>query len=62
MADRPILRGMATISFFADDVVAARKWYSDLLGAGRLQLTLFVGIPYLSRHDTNAHQNKGVER
>jgi hypothetical protein len=23
---------MATISFYADDVVAARKWYSDLLG------------------------------
>jgi predicted enzyme related to lactoylglutathione lyase len=32
MADTPILRGMATISFYADDVVAARKWYSDLLG------------------------------
>ena len=27
-----ILRGMATISFFADDIAAAKKWYSELLG------------------------------
>jgi predicted enzyme related to lactoylglutathione lyase len=26
------IRGIATISFFADDVKAARKWYSELLG------------------------------
>lgn len=26
------LRGIATISLFADDVKAARKWYSELLG------------------------------
>ena len=26
------LRGMATISFFANDVKAARKWYAELLG------------------------------
>jgi predicted enzyme related to lactoylglutathione lyase len=27
-----MLRGFATISFWADDVRAARKWYSQLLG------------------------------
>jgi predicted enzyme related to lactoylglutathione lyase len=27
-----MLRGLATVSFWADDVVAARKWYSELLG------------------------------
>ena len=26
------LRGMATVSFWTDDLPAARKWYSDLLG------------------------------
>jgi predicted enzyme related to lactoylglutathione lyase len=27
-----MLRGLATISYWADDVGAARAWYSDLLG------------------------------
>ena len=27
-----MLRGLATISFWADDVLAARAWYSELLG------------------------------
>jgi predicted enzyme related to lactoylglutathione lyase len=26
------LRGLATISFYADDVEAAREWYTELLG------------------------------
>ena len=26
------LRGMATVSYFADDVKAAKKWYAELLG------------------------------
>jgi predicted enzyme related to lactoylglutathione lyase len=32
MSTKPILRGIATISFWADDVIAARKWYADLFG------------------------------
>ncbi|MEU4289810.1 VOC family protein [Kribbella sp. NPDC026596] len=27
-----MLRGLATVSFYADDVKAAREWYSKLLG------------------------------
>lgn len=27
-----MLRGMATVSYWADDVKAARAWYADLLG------------------------------
>lgn len=27
-----MLRGMTTISYWADDVVAARDWYRELLG------------------------------
>src|SRR5690349_17604105 len=32
MTDTPLLRGLSTISFYADDVLAAKKWYTDLLG------------------------------
>jgi predicted enzyme related to lactoylglutathione lyase len=32
MEKSKILRGMATVSFYADDVKAARNWYSELLG------------------------------
>ncbi len=28
-----MLRGLATISYYADDVVAATQWYSELLGS-----------------------------
>ncbi|GAB1645452.1 VOC family protein [Krasilnikovia sp. MM14-A1259] len=27
-----MLRGLSTVSFYADDVAAAGKWYADLLG------------------------------
>ncbi len=27
-----MLRGFATISFWADDLEAAKKWYAELLG------------------------------
>ena len=32
MDNKPLLRGMATVNFWADDVVAARDWYAALLG------------------------------
>ncbi|MEP7291812.1 MAG: VOC family protein [Chloroflexota bacterium] len=32
MTDSQTLRGVATINIFADDVLAARAWYSELLG------------------------------
>lgn len=35
------LRGMATVSFWADDVKAAREWYTELLGV----------TPYFERPD-----------
>lgn len=37
------LRGMATVSFWADDVKAAKTWYSKLLGIN----------PYFERPDSN---------
>ena len=32
MANKHFLRGMATINYFADDVTAARDWYTELFG------------------------------
>lgn len=32
MANKPVLRGVATISFFAADHAAAKKWYTELFG------------------------------
>ncbi|MCF0050572.1 VOC family protein [Dyadobacter sp. LJ53] len=32
MAGEQTLRGMATLNFWADDVKAARQWYTELLG------------------------------
>jgi predicted enzyme related to lactoylglutathione lyase len=37
------LRGMATVTYFADDVKAARKWYSEVLGIE----------PYFHKPDAN---------
>jgi predicted enzyme related to lactoylglutathione lyase len=28
----PMLRGLTTVSFFAEDITAARRWYTELLG------------------------------
>ena len=39
----PTLRGMATVSFWADDVKAARAWYHELLGID----------PYFERPDSD---------
>jgi predicted enzyme related to lactoylglutathione lyase len=32
MENKHFLRGMATVNFWADDVAAARDWYTELLG------------------------------
>jgi predicted enzyme related to lactoylglutathione lyase len=32
MSNKHFLRGMATVSFWADDVAAARDWYAKLFG------------------------------
>jgi predicted enzyme related to lactoylglutathione lyase len=32
MTSKHFLRGMATVSFWADDVAAARDWYTELFG------------------------------
>lgn len=32
MTDTQLLRGIATVSFWAADLEAAKKWYTELLG------------------------------
>ena len=32
MTNKHFLRGMTTVSFWADDVIAARDWYAELFG------------------------------
>jgi predicted enzyme related to lactoylglutathione lyase len=32
MSEKPTLRGMATVNYWAEDVTAARDWYTELLG------------------------------
>jgi predicted enzyme related to lactoylglutathione lyase len=44
--EQKTLRGMCTVSFWADDVKAARKWYQELLGVA----------PYFQRPDANNPQ------
>jgi len=41
MENSKALRGMATVTFWADDLKAARKWYTELLGV----------TPYFARPD-----------
>ena len=31
-SDKQILRGVATVNYYAADIKAAKKWYSELLG------------------------------
>jgi predicted enzyme related to lactoylglutathione lyase len=40
-SDKQTLRGLATVNFYADDMQAAKKWYSELLGVE----------PYFARPD-----------
>ena len=46
MTTQNTLRGVATISIYADDVKAAKKWYSDILGIQ----------PYFERPDADNPQ------
>ncbi len=40
-----MLRGLSTVSFFADDVMAAQAWYAELLGIEPYFVRLVQGTP-----------------
>jgi hypothetical protein len=50
-----MLRGRTTVSFFADDVVAAQGWYTELLGIEPYFMREIAGAPaYVERHAERA--------
>ncbi|MCM0677548.1 VOC family protein [Micromonospora phytophila] len=40
-----MLRGLTTVSFFADDLTAAGKWYAELLGTEPYYVRTVEGVP-----------------
>jgi predicted enzyme related to lactoylglutathione lyase len=40
-----MLRGLTTVSFFADDITAARSWYAELLGIEPYFVREASGVP-----------------
>ena len=40
-----MLRGLSTVSFFADDIMAARSWYAELLGIEPYFVRPVDGVP-----------------
>ena len=62
MKDKRFLRGMATVNYWADDVKAARDWYTELLGVEAYLQRPDEDKPAYVEFRMNAHQNKGVEK
>lgn len=51
-----LLRGLANVSFFADDLAAARAWYTDLLGIE----PYFVRDAYIEFRLGDHHDELGI--
>ena len=58
MSDSPTLRGVATISFFAADVAAAKQWYSELLGLAPYFQRPEAGPPVYVEFRIGDHQHE----
>lgn len=53
-----MLQGMTTISFFADDVAAARDWYTELLGFPPYFARPVDGPPAYVEYRIGEHQHE----
>lgn len=53
-----MLRGLATVSFFADDVQAASRWYADLLGVEPYFVRPVDGPPAYAEFRVGDHQDE----
>jgi predicted enzyme related to lactoylglutathione lyase len=53
-----MLRGLATVSFFADDVTAAQAWYADLLGTGPYFVRPIEGTPLYAEFRIGDYQHE----
>jgi predicted enzyme related to lactoylglutathione lyase len=53
-----MLRGLSTVSFFADDVTAARAWYAELLGIEPYFVRPAQGTPAYVEFRIGDHQHE----
>jgi predicted enzyme related to lactoylglutathione lyase len=53
-----MLRGLTTVSFFADDVTAARDWYSGLLGTEPYFVREAEGVPVYAEFRIGDYQHE----
>ncbi|NES13657.1 MULTISPECIES: VOC family protein [Micromonospora] len=53
-----MLRGLTTVSFFADDVTAAARWYSELLGIEPYFTRPVAGTPAYVEFRVGEHQHE----
>jgi predicted enzyme related to lactoylglutathione lyase len=53
-----MLRGLTTVSFFADDVTAAARWYTDLLGVEPYFTRPAEGTPAYVEFRIGDHQHE----
>ena len=53
-----MLRGLTTISFFADDVAAAAAWYTELLGIEPYFSREHDGVPAYVEYRLGDHQHE----
>ncbi|MDG4787095.1 VOC family protein [Micromonospora sp. WMMD1102] len=53
-----MLRGLSTVSLFADDVVAARDWYAELLGVEAYFVRPVDGPPAYVEFRVGDHQHE----
>lgn len=53
-----MFHGMSTVSLFADDVPAARQWYTDLLGIEPYFVRLEEGPPAYIEFRIGGHQHE----
>jgi predicted enzyme related to lactoylglutathione lyase len=51
-------RGLSTVSFYADDVAAARDWYTDVLGVDAYFVRDLDGAPVYVEFRVGDHQHE----
>jgi predicted enzyme related to lactoylglutathione lyase len=53
-----MLRGLTTVSFFADDIAAARAWYAELLGIDPYFVREAAGAPVYAEFRIGDYQHE----
>jgi predicted enzyme related to lactoylglutathione lyase len=58
MEELPMLRGLTTVSYFADDVAAAQRWYTELLGIDPYFVRPVEGAPAYVEYRVGDYQHE----